>query len=296
MKKQTYIALLGLSLLSFSVLKAQEITTDFDPASPYFKSIDELKSNPLYIPGVNKKDIFWSKTVIEVIDLNEKLNFPLYYPIDTLRVENYRRSLYDVLIANIKSGKIKSVYTDAYIRDKRTLGDLEASLVKVDTTDLGLDQFNANEPVSEEYITRRNISAADIKQYILRGTWYFDKRLGELKYRLLAFAPMAPDVNFIDSGEDPYQNLIPLFWVWYPEVRDLLHDAQVYNPNNDFNPNSFGDIFEARYFNSLIISEDNIYDNRQIKDYLKNNSLYQLMESNRIREWIRNKEADMWNY
>lgn len=296
MKKQTYFALLSLSLLSLTFVSAQETSSQVDPASVYFNTTKDLKSNPLFIPGVNKKDIFWSKTVIEVIDLNEKLNFPLYYPIDTLRVETYRRSLYDVLINNIKSGDIKAVYTDAYIRDQRTLEDLQASLIKVDTTDLGLEQFNANEPVSDEYITRRSINAADIKQYVIRGTWYFDKRLGELKYRILAFAPMAPDVNFIDSGEDPYQNLIPLFWVWYPEVRDLLHDAQVYNPNNDFNPNSFGDIFEARYFNSLIISEDNIYDNRQIKDYLKNNSLYQLLESNRIREWIRNKEADMWNY
>ena len=296
MRKQLYILIIGLSFVSLSISKAQEIDPEFDPASSYFIDTDELKSNPLFIPGVNKKDVFWSKTVIEVIDLNEKLNFPLYYPIDTLRVETYRRSLYDVLIKNIKSGAIEAVYTDAYIREKRTLKDLEASLIKVDTTDLGLEQFNANEPVSDQYITRRSITAADIKQYILRGTWYFDKRLGELKYRLLAFAPMAPDVNFIDSSEDPYQNLIPLFWVWYPEVRDLLHQAKVYNPSNDFNPNSFGDLFEARYFNSLIISEDNIYDNRQIKDYLKNNSLFQLMESNRIREWIRNKEADMWNY
>ncbi len=296
MKKQLYIILLGLSILSISFMRAQESSDVVDPASQYFKSTTEQKSSPLYIPGVNKKDVFWSKTVMEVVDLNEKLNFPLYYPIDTLRVESYRRSLYDVLINKIKTGEIKSVYTDAYILEKRTLEDLKASLVKVDTTDLGLEQYNANEPVSEQYITRRTITAADIKQYILRGTWYFDKRLGELKYRLLAFAPMAPDVNFIDSGEDPYQNLIPLFWVWYPEARDILHEAKVYNPNNDFNPNSFGDIFEARYFNSLIISEDNIYDNRQIKDYLKNNSLYQLLESNRIREWIRNKEADMWNY
>ena len=218
MKKQFYLILLSLPFLSLTFVSAQEASDVIDPAAVYFKSREGLKSNPLYIPGVNKKDVFWSKTVMEVIDLNEKLNFPLYYPIDTLRVESYRRSLYDVLISKIKSGEIKSVYTDAYIREKRTLEDLQASLVKVDTTDLGLEQYNANEPVSEEYITRRNISAADIKQYILRGTWYFDKRMGELKYRLLAFAPMAPDVNFIDSGEDPYMNLIPLFWVGYPEV------------------------------------------------------------------------------
>ncbi|NVJ73215.1 MAG: hypothetical protein HWD80_07940, partial [Flavobacteriaceae bacterium] len=73
MKKQLYIILLGLNILSSSLMRAQETSEVVDPASPYFKSIDQLKSNPLYIPGVNKKDVFWSKTVMEVVDLNEKL-------------------------------------------------------------------------------------------------------------------------------------------------------------------------------------------------------------------------------
>lgn len=294
MRKQLNLRIFSvvLAIFAFTSAYAQD-----NSSSTYIKNAFQDKSSSVYIPGVNAKDILWSKTVMEVIDLNEKINFPLYYPIDTLLVESYRRSLYDVILKNVKSGTIKNVYSDSYIRETRTLKELQASLVKVDTTDLGKDQFNAKEPVSAEYITRRNISAADIKQYIIRGTWYFDKRLGELKYRLIALAPMAPDVNFIDNPNvDAYDNLIPLFWVWYPDVRELLHASKVYNPNNQFSPNSFADILEARYFNSLIISEDNLYDNRQVKEYLKNNSLYQLLESNRIKEAIRNKESDMWNY
>ena len=34
----------------------------------------------------------------------------------------------------------------------------------------------------------------DIEGYMMKGMWYFDKRLGELKYRLLALAPMGKDI------------------------------------------------------------------------------------------------------
>ena len=53
--------------------------------------------------------------------------------------------------------------------------------------------------------------------------WYFDKRQGELKYRLLGIAPVAPDVNFIDDESvDPGENKVELFWIWYPAARQVL--------------------------------------------------------------------------
>lgn len=255
------------------------------------------EEHPIEYAYVHDHDILWSYGVVEAINLSERINLPLYYPLDTLAVQSYRRSLFDVLIKNIKSGRIKNIYGDNYLRTKRTLSDLEATMVKIDTTDFGYDQFNAGEKVSPEYINKREISAADVKQYLIRGIWYFDKRLGELKYRLFAIAPVVPDVNFIDgNAEDSSENLIALFWIWYPEIRPLMQESKVYNQDNLFHPYSFDDIFMTRHFNSIFIAEDNVYDNRKIKDYLKDNSLFQLLESNRIKEEIRNREIDMWNY
>jgi gliding motility associated protien GldN len=252
---------------------------------------------PMPYPYVEESDVLWSKSVWEVIDLDERINAALYYPTDTLNIETYRRSLFDVLIANIKNGRIKSVYADTYFKEKRTYAELQASLQRVDTTDAGIAQFNAGDHVSEEYIDRRAIGAADIEQYLIYGTWYFDKRMGELKYRLLAMAPVAPDVNFIDDESvDPDENLVPLFWVWYPSIRKVMEEAKVYNPGNEFRPISFDALLNARRFNSIIVKEGNVFDNRAIKDYIKDNALFQLLESNRIKEAIRDKEQDMWNY
>ncbi|GGG35697.1 gliding motility protein GldO [Croceivirga lutea] len=252
---------------------------------------------PLPYGYVDDRDILWSKTVWEVIDLDERVNFPLYYPTDTVDIGADRRSLYHVLMKAIKSGELTDVYVDPYFTDKRTLDQLGATLKKVDTTDLGYEQLNAGEQVSEEFINRRDLDAADIEEYRIKGIWYFDKRQGELKYRLLGIAPVAPDVNFIDDESmDPNQNKVELFWVWYPSAREILHKAKVFNQSNSAQPISFDMLLNARRFNGTIYKEDNVQGDREIDDYVFDNALFQLLEANRIKENIRDREQDMWAY
>lgn len=252
---------------------------------------------PLEYGYVDDRDILWSKTVWEVIDLDERVNFPLYYPVDTIGIGSDRRSLYDVLMKNVKNGRLQDIYADSYFTEKRKLSDLTATLQKVDTTDYGYEQLNAGEPVSQEYINRRELTAADLEEYLIKGIWYFDKRQGELKYRLLGIAPVAPDVNFIDSESmDLAEAKVPLFWVWYPSARKILHEAKVFNQRNTAQPISFDMLLNARRFNATIYKEDNVHGDREIRDYITDNALFQVLEANRIKEVIRDREQDMWAY
>lgn len=257
------------------------------------EQVEADNDTPLPYGYVDDRDILWSKTVWEIVDLDERVNFPFYYPVDTVDISPNRRSLYDVLMKNIRNGKLKDIYVDSYFTEKRKIEDLDASLVRVDTTDLGYEQYNAGEPVSPEYINREEITAAYIEEWHIKGVWYFDKRQGELKYRLLGIAPAAPDVNFID---DPSQPPVELFWVWYPSVRQILHDAKVFNGRNSARPFSFDHLLNSRRFNATIYKEDNVYGDRKIADYLRENSLFQLLESQKIKEHIRDFEQDMWSY
>ncbi len=252
---------------------------------------------PLKYGYVDDRDILWSKTIWEVIDLDERVNFPLYYPTDTIDIGADRRSLYDVLIKNIKNGKLKDVYVDSYFTEKRNFSDLEATLKKRDTTDYGYEQINAGEQLSAEYINERELTAADIEEYRIKGMWYFDKRQGELKYRLLGIAPVAPDVNFIDDESmDPADAKVELFWVWYPSARQILHEAKVFNQRNSAQPISFDMLLNARRFNGVIYREDNVHGDRKVNDYIADNALFQLLEAKRIKEVIRDREQDMWSY
>ena len=202
MNWKNVLVIVALGLLPISMAAQANILNAKKPQDVGKKTEAQMASDddkPLEYGYVDDRDILWSKTVWETIDLDERVNFPLYYPTDTIGIGADRRSLYHVLMKNIKNGKLTDVYTDSYFTEKRNFSDLTATLQKVDTTDLGYEQLNAGEQISEEFINRRDITAADIEEYRIKGIWYFDKRQGELKYRLLGVATVAPDVNFIDD-------------------------------------------------------------------------------------------------
>ncbi|WP_242202638.1 type IX secretion system ring subunit PorN/GldN [Aestuariivivens insulae] len=255
------------------------------------KAIDN--DEPLPYGYVDDRDILFSTIVWEKIVLDERVNFPLYYPIDTNNIGRDRRSLYDVLMKNIKNGTIKNIYDDSYFTTKRTLKDIDAALKKVDTTELGIEQINAGEELSAEYIDRYEISAADIQEYRIKGLWYFDKRQAEMKYRLLGIAPVAPDVNFIHE-ENP--DLVELFWIFFPDARGVLHEAKSFNNENSSMPFSYDHILNSRRFNAIIYAKENVQGDRKVNEYIAQNALMQLLESERIKTQIRDFELDMWTY
>lgn len=289
--------LTGVALLTTVTMFAQaNILNAKVPGEIGVKTEAQKKSDndaPLPYGYVDDRDILWAKIVWEKVDLDERVNFPFYYPTDTVDIGANRRSLFDVLMKNIRNGNIEHIYTDSYFTEKRKLEDLKATLSRVDTTDLGYEQLNAGEQVSPEYINNRELTAADIEAWHIKGMWYFDKRQGELKYRLLGIAPAAPDVNFIDTEES---DLVELFWVWFPGARDVLHEAKVFNPRNSAQPISFDHMLNSRRFNGVIYKYDNVHGDREIKDYITDNALFQLLEAQEIKERIRNREQDMWSY
>jgi gliding motility associated protien GldN len=251
---------------------------------------------PLEYGYLDDRDIMWSKVVWEYIDLNERINLPMYYPVDTTSISANRRSLFDTLLRGIKSNVITEVYDDSYFTAKMTKAEINSKLFRVDTTEAGIDELNAGTTNIDEYIDKINLTSQDIEGFKIKGLWYFDKRQGELKYRLLALAPVAPDVQTMGREDMDISEQLALFWVWFPDARNTLHDMKVFNKKNSAYPISFDHLLNARRFNSIIYREENIYGNRDVAQYVKGNALFQVIESNRIKEEIRNKELDMWNY
>lgn len=260
------------------------------------KSLEDAQDKPLPYGYVSDRDILWSKVIWEYIDLNQRMNLPLYYPVDTTKVERYRRSLYHTLLKGIESGKITEVYDDSFFTNRLSVSEIKQKLVRVDTANGGYDLLNEGETNISEYVDTVSIKSRDIQGFRTKGIWYFDKRQGELRYRLLAIAPVAPDVQTLgreDVGDD---ELLSLFWVFYPDARQVLHDMKVFNQNSSSYPISFDNILNARRFSAIIYREENLYGNRDIADYIQGNALFQVLESERIKESIRNRELDMWNY
>ena len=64
---------------------------------------------PLKYGYVDDRDVLWSKTVWEIIDLDERINFPFYYPTQIENLGEDRRSLWHILTDAIKNKEIKEL-------------------------------------------------------------------------------------------------------------------------------------------------------------------------------------------
>ena len=296
MKNKNLLIVIAFVAGSFTSFAQSNLLNAKTPSDIGVKSPGQLLSDndkPLAYGYVHDRDVLMAKTTWEIIDLDERINFPLYYPIDTANIGKDRRSLYDVLIASIKAGKLTEVYTDSYFNTKKTMKDIQSSLSKIDTTDAGREQFNAGLPIDPQYIVKTDLGAIDVSQYKIKGYWYFDSRQSELKYRLLGICPVTPDVYTIGKEEQDY---IELFWIYYPAARDFLHTAKAFNDKNSAMPMAFDQLFNSRHFNAVVYQEENVYGDRMINDYVKDNAQMELLESERVKEKIRDFEHDMWAY
>jgi len=304
MKIKILLSVIFALVISASIYSQANLLNSKTPDEIGKKTAAQLISDndkPLPYGYVHDRDVLMGKTIWEFIDLDERINFPLYYPIDTAFVGKERRSLFDVLVKNIKNGKITEVYGDDYFNTKKTFKDMASSFTYIDTTDTGKDEINnyyddyksGAKVLDPQYINKKELDASYISGYRIKGFWYFDKRQGELKYRLLALCPVTPEAR--DAGNEK-ADVIDLFWVYFPTVRDILHESKAFNDKNSAMPISFDHLLNSRRFSGNIYKEENVYGDREIEKYMKDNSQNQLLESERVKEKIRSFESDMWNY
>ncbi len=326
-------------LLSVVMVKAQ--SNLLNASSP--EEIQELDqqqeklddSKPLPYGYIDKRDIMWSKIVWEKIDLNQKINYPLLYPLDSNRLGQGRKSLFQVLIDGIKKGAedpnakgaITDVYSTSYFQQKKNYEEIVNSLKAIFLPDIALDilgqygvagtdnvQLFLNRALAGElenypaeysaelisqmkpYVIPTEITGADITAYLIKGIWYFDKRQGQLKYRLLGIAPAGYDIQTQNPTYSGDPKVIPYFWVWFKDAREALHEAQVLNSKNSAAPITFDHLLNSRRFDAIIYKTQNVYEDREIENYVQENALMQLLEAKRITEEIRNFELDMWTY
>ena len=102
-----------ISLLATSYVCAQANILNATKVEEIGKQTDARiaadNDGPLAYGYIDERDILWSKVVWEFVDLNQKINLPYYFPIDTSNISNDRRSLFDTLLRGIRKGSIKII-------------------------------------------------------------------------------------------------------------------------------------------------------------------------------------------
>lgn len=253
-----------------------------------FKRTDIIQKKPMPLPTVREADVFWSQKIWRIIDLREKINIPLFYP--TTEIEG-RINLISLLLDGIENGQITPY--DASLDDDfkvpMSFEQVKASFGAEATQEEKID-FDTGERTM--VTIQGEIRPNDIKQYLIKEEWYFDKGNSTLNVRITGICPIR---EFVRPGDSPDQvQRQKLFWIYYPEARPLLATNLVLNPYNPSQQVSFDDLFIKRTFNSYIVAEENIYNNRGISAYLSGKNA--MLESKQIEERIFNYEQDLWEY
>ena len=279
MKK--YIIILSIVVFAFDSSAQSNILNANSPEEIGIQNLDQIQSDQdsfLDYDYIDDRDILWSRIVYEKIDLNERLNFPLLFPVNDETYERNRKSLWRVLKENILNKNITKLYFNRNdnFKDPMTYKDI-------------MEVISLSEEINGVVMEPEVIKSIDISAYRVKGMWYFDKRQGEMRYRLLGIMPIGKNIK-----DDDGKNNTDLFWIWYPSIRKILHKELVFNDQNNANRISFDQLLVSRRFSSYIYKTDNIYGDRAIKDY-KNPGLESILESERIKKEILDFEQDMWN-
>lgn len=280
------ILLSGIALLFISSFCLQNAEAQIINGA--YKRQDTYQKKPMPIPMVREADVFWSKMVWRIIDLREKINQPLYYP--TTEVEGLT-SLSALLLKGIETGQLTAydARNDDDFKTPLTMAEVKQAF-GAEVRMLEVRDFETGEmvmrPVEEE------IRLEEIKQFMIKEEWYFDKQNSRLQVRIIGICPIQE--FFRDDVEDSPLQRRKVFWIYYPEARELLSANEVFNPYNDSRRMSFDDLLIKRYFNSYIVQESNVYNNRLISQYLSGKNA--MLESKRIEDKIFNFEQDLWEY
>lgn len=162
------------------------------------------------------------------------------------------------------------------------------------------------------------VGSSHIIAYNIKEDWFFDKERSLLDRRIIAIAPVAR-YSYTDQtdpsqpkergkllvydlagtpflGDQEYTDRVEeqeMFWLYFPELRNVIINYYVYNDQNDAQWMSMDDLFWKRKFISTIYKVSDKFD-REIQDYKF--GVDALYEAERIKEEIRTWEHDVWNF
>ncbi len=253
-------------------------TTQKPPRDNFYDRYIYTEKNVLAYPFIHEKDVFWERRIWRLIDIREKFNH---------RFKNEKAPFINIILNAAKGGDITLYHTsNDEFTEPMTIDEMQNIGSSVDT----IITFDPETFEEIREVVVNELNAEDIKKYRLKEVWFFDEERSDLDVRILGIAPILDryddNGNFLNSG--------PMFWIYYPEMREVLARQEAFNYHNDAQRMTWEDIFEARLFHSYIIKESNVYD-RRIKDY-KTSPMDLLLESDKLKEQIFNFEHDLWTY
>lgn len=267
-------------------IKVTDGVTSFRPSEEGRKMIPLIEHRA--------EDIIWSRRVWRRVPLQERVNRPLYFPVNEDKI---RKSLIQTLLQGIAEGSIKAYDPD--IDDKFT-AELTPNQVleRADALDKTTTRKSLQTGKDTSFIVKGAFPYADIKELLIKEDWFFDKHYSRIFIRIVGICPIRVynKTNTAEGAEDESDLLKKqLFWINFDQARPVLAQQKMYLEGNDRTGYSFDDLLLQRKFSSYIIKESSENVSASIQDYIKN-EYQQMVEGERVQNKLLNFEQDLWEY
>lgn len=241
------------------------------------------------LPRVKSDDVIFAKRLTRDIYFADPANRYLT-PVDT------NRNFLTILLRGISEQKIEAYQTwNPSTGRVEELIDYNTLLTKTDASaGLGYPlQFS-----DQELLAKCGLRLIE--------DWYFDTNRAEFKSFIIAIGLIVPSsaassasvpklkdpaVKIGEAGAD----MNGMFYVNYPTIRNYICKFNVYHPNEKIRY-TFDDVFQLRYFSSLIIEESNPDGYKLANRPDLKSGLDKLLEADRIKRSLIQYEQDMWEH
>ena len=251
----------------------------------YIKHITS-KRKPIPYQYIREADVMWSKILWRRIDLTEKRNLSLYYPTDDMEG---RKSLIQLMMWGIKNKSLTPFASEEFI-SQYTLNEIDERF------GAGIDTTYDIDPETGEtipLITKKPADVSEVKELMIMERWVFDKQRSVMDVRIIGLSPIR--VHYRDDDIDQEdQRVKQLFWVYFPEARNIFASQAIYNEKNQSQEMTYDDYFVKRMFEGYIFKESNVFNNRLIQQYTT--GLDVLIESEKIKDEIFSYEHELWEF
>jgi gliding motility associated protien GldN len=240
-------------------------------------------------PSLREADVMWNKRVWRRIDLREKQNHVLYFPIKDYA--QGRKNLFEIIQdAVLNEGTITAYSPGSVVApdDMFTTPLTTEEVKKILTPTTSEDVYDEFGEITGTQEVENPIVASQVKFYDIKEEWFFDKQRSVMDVRIIGILPMIEVET--ETGEKALKDL---FWIYYPEARYVFANNEVFNRANDAERRTYEDIFWKRQFASRITKVSNVYE-RRIADY--KSGIDALLESEKLKEEIFNVEHDLWHF